>query len=143
MVPVAAASALLYAVLALGRTPSRVPDHLAQPLTAALVLLVIANSVVHLVLVAQPRQSTNVMLVVVGAGAVLLSMRWLLATLYLAWGAWAVAAFIVGSADSWPHYVVGLVSATVSRSSSTTCAGRACATSAVGRRPRRPRYATT
>ena len=113
MVPMAAASALVYAGLALVLRKRRVPDHLAQPLTAGMVLLVVANAVVHLVLVAQPRQSTNVMLVVVGAGAVLLSLRWLLATLYLAWGAWAVGAFMVGSADSWPHYVVGMVSATL------------------------------
>jgi len=113
MVPAAAASALVYTGIALAVRKRRVPDHLAQPLTAAMVLLVVANAVVHLVLVAQPRQSTNVMLVVVGAGAVLLSLRWLLSTLYLAWGAWAVGAFMVGSADSWPHYVVGMVSATL------------------------------
>jgi diguanylate cyclase (GGDEF)-like protein len=113
MVPMAAASALVYAGIFLALRGRRVPDHLAQPLTAGMVLLVVANAVVHLVLVAQPRQSTNVMLVVVGAGAVLLSLRWLLATLYLAWGAWAVGAFMVGSADSWPHYVVGMVSATL------------------------------
>ena len=113
MVPMAAASALVYVGLALVLRKRRVPDHLAQPLTAGMVLLVVANAVVHLVIVAQPRQSTNVMLVVVGAGAVLLSLRWLLATLYLAWGAWAVGAFMVGSADSWPHYVVGMVSATL------------------------------
>ena len=42
----------------------------------------------------------------------LLSQRWLFATLYLVWGAWAVGAFLVGSAQSWRHYVVGMVTAT-------------------------------
>jgi diguanylate cyclase (GGDEF)-like protein len=112
MAPVAAGTALTYAALALVLRTKRLPDHLAQPVTAGLVLLAVGNAVLHLVVMAEPRQTTNVMLVVVGAGAVLLSVRWLLTTLYLAWGAWAVAAFVVGQADSWPHYVIGMVSAT-------------------------------
>ena len=113
MAPVAAGTAVTYAALALALRSRRLPDNLAHPVTAAMVFLAVANAILHLLVVAEPRQTTNVMLVVVGAGAVLLSVRWLLATLYLAWGAWAVAAFVVGPADSWPHYVVGMVSATV------------------------------
>ena len=73
----------------------------------------VGGAVLHLVLVDQPRQTTNVMLVIVGAGAVLLSLRWLAATLYLAWGAWGVGAFLVGTAPQWPHYVVGMCTATL------------------------------
>ena len=112
MVPLAAASAVLCGLGALALRVRRLPDHLSQPLTAALVLLVLANAVTHMSVVGEPRQTTNVMLLTVGAGAVLLSQRWLIATLYLVWGAWAVGAFLVGPAQSWPHYVVGMVSAT-------------------------------
>ena len=112
MAPVAAGTALTYAAVALVLRTKRLPDHLAQPVTAGLVLLAVGNAVLHLMLVNEPRQTTNVMLIVVGAGAVLLSVRWLLTTLYVAWGAWAVAAFVVGPSDAWPHYVVGMVSAT-------------------------------
>jgi len=112
MAPVAAGTALAYAVLTIVLRRRRLPDHLAQPVTAGLVLLAVGNAVLHLLVVQEPRQTTNVMLIVVGAGAVLLSVRWLLTTLYVAWGAWAVAAFVVGPADTWPHYVVGMVSAT-------------------------------
>jgi diguanylate cyclase (GGDEF)-like protein len=113
MVAVAACSALLLGVFGYVVYRRPLPDHLAQPATAGLVLVAAANAIVHLVLSGQPRQTTNLMLVVVGAGAVLLSLRWLAATLYLAWGGWAVGAFLVGPADAWPHYVVGMFIATL------------------------------
>ena len=112
MAPVAAGSALVYGGLAVLLRRRRLPHHFAQPVTAGVVLLAAGNAVVHLLVVQEPRQTTNVMLIVVGAGAVLLSVRWLLTTLYVAWGAWAVAAFVVGPSDAWPHYVIGMVSAT-------------------------------
>lgn len=113
MAPAAAATALLFAAVAVFHRVRRVPARLAHPVTAALVLLVLANSVGHMVLVGEPRQTSNVMLVMVGAGAVLLSLRWLIAVLYLAWGTWTIGAFLVGPSEEWPHYVVGLSSATL------------------------------
>ena len=112
MVPVAAAtSAVLGGAWFLLR--SRHLDHtLAHPLTALMVALVVGNSVAHMVVVAEPRQTTNVMLAVVGSGAVLLSLRWFAAVLYLAWGAWAVGAVLVGPAPQWPHYVAAMLMAT-------------------------------
>lgn len=113
MVGAAAATTLLFGAVALGLHWRPVPAHLAQPLTAGLLLVVVANSVGHLVLVDEPRQTTNVMLVLVGTGAVLLSLRWLFATLYLTWGGWAVGGFVVGPSEQWPHYVLGVVVATL------------------------------
>jgi diguanylate cyclase (GGDEF)-like protein len=113
MAATAAGSALLLGAFAYYVHRRGIPDHLAQPATAGLVLVAVANAVLHLGLSGQPRQTTNVMLIVVGAGAVLLSLRWLAATLYLAWGGWAVGAFLVGASDAWPHYVVGMCSATL------------------------------
>lgn len=113
MAPAAAATALLFAAVGVFHRVRTVPARLAHPVTAALVLLVLANSVGHMVLVGEPRQTSNVMLVMVGAGAVLLSLRWLIAVLYLAWGAWTIGAFLVGPSEEWPHYVVGLSSATL------------------------------
>lgn len=97
--------------LAVHRRP--VPRQLAHPAAAGLLLVVAALSVLHLALTGEPRQTTDLMLVLVGAGAVLLSLRWLAATLYLVWGGWAVGAFLAGPARAWPHYVVGMVSATL------------------------------
>lgn len=89
------------------------PAKLAQPATAAIVLLAVASAVLHLAISGQPRQTSTVMLLVVGAGAVLLSLRWLAATLYLTWGGWATGAFLVGPRAAWPHYVVGMAGATL------------------------------
>ena len=121
------------------------PDHLAQPAAAGLVLVAVANAVTHLVLTEQPRQTTNVMLVVVGAGAVLLSLRWLAATLYLAWGAWGVGAFLVGPGEQWAALRRRHVRRDAARrASSTICAGRTSASSPTcAPPPTRPRSGTT
>jgi diguanylate cyclase (GGDEF)-like protein len=112
MAPAAAASALAFAAVAVVHHVRGIPRHLAHPVAAALVLVVVANSAGHMVSVGEPRQTTNVMLALVGAGAVVLSLRWLLVVLYLGCGAWTVAAFVVGPSAAWPHYVVGMASAT-------------------------------
>ena len=113
MVACAATSALALGAFALALRHRRLPDHLSQPATAGLMLVAIGNAVAHLVLTEQPRQTSTVMLVVVASGAVLLSLRWLAATLYLAWGAWGVGAFLVGPREQWPHYVIGMACATL------------------------------
>lgn len=112
MTPVAALSALAFGLTFAVLRARRLPSHLAHPVAAAMLVVVVAGSVTHMVLVEQPRQTTNLMLVLVGAGAVLLSLRWLLAVMYLTWGAWVVGAFLVGPRPQWPHFVVGLLGAT-------------------------------
>lgn len=109
----AAVSAVVLGVFALVVQRHPLPQHLAQPATAGLVLVATANAVLHMVVTDEPRQTTNVMLIVVGTGAVLLSLRWLAATLYLIWGSWGIGAFLVGPAAQWPHFVVGMCSATL------------------------------
>jgi diguanylate cyclase (GGDEF)-like protein len=89
------------------------PAHLAHPATSALVLLFVAHAVGQMVLVGEPSRSAGLMLALVMAGTFLLSVRWLLATLYVAWGACAVGALAMGPSGEWPPYVVGLVGATV------------------------------
>jgi diguanylate cyclase (GGDEF)-like protein len=86
---------------------------MSQPATAGLLLLAATDVILGLVLTGQPRQTTSLMLVVVVAGALLLSLRWLAATLYLTWGAWGVGAFLVGPAAHWPNYAGGLAGATL------------------------------
>lgn len=113
MTALAAGTALVFAAVFLLLRRRRLPSRWAHPLTAALLLVVIANAVTHMVVTGEPRQSSNVMLVLVAAGAILLALRWLLAVLYLTWGVWAIGAFLVGSATQWSHYVVGMGSATV------------------------------
>ncbi|MEO7980276.1 MAG: GGDEF domain-containing protein [Sporichthyaceae bacterium] len=113
LVATAAGAAVLLGGFALAVRRHRLPDQLAHAVTSGMVLLAVCASVLHLVMVDQPRQTTNVMLLIVGAGAVLLSLRWLAATLYLAWGTWGVGAFLVGATPQWPHFIVGMCIATL------------------------------
>lgn len=104
-------AAVLSAVaVVLRRRP--VPDHLAHPLTAGMVVLVAAGVLAQMVLTDRPREGATIMLVLVLAGAVLLSLRWVLGVLYLVWGGWAAGAVLVGSSDQWPHQVFELAGAT-------------------------------
>jgi diguanylate cyclase (GGDEF)-like protein len=112
MVATAAGTSLALGVLWLVLRARLLDASLAHPITALIVGVVVANAVVHLVVADEPRQTTNVMLAVVGAGAALLSVRWFIATVYLAWGAWAVGAATVGPSPQWAYYASGLVVAT-------------------------------
>ncbi len=109
----AAGAAVLLGVLAFVTHRHAVPPQLGHPVSAVLVLLPVSAAVAQLALLGQPRQTTTVMLVLVGAGAVLLSLRWLAAVLYLTWGAWGVGAFLVGASPQWPHFAVGMGVATL------------------------------
>ena len=75
MATAAAVSAVVLGVFALVVRHHPLPQHVAQPATAGLVLVATANAVLHMVVTDEPRQTTNVMLIVVGTGAVLLSLR--------------------------------------------------------------------
>jgi diguanylate cyclase (GGDEF)-like protein len=108
----AGAVAVLLAAAALLMRRRRLPTHVAHPVAAGLVLLLAAHAVAQLALAGDPRHTTGVLLVLVLAGAVLLSPRWLLGVAYLVWSAWAVAALTIGSEAGWAQPVVGLVGAT-------------------------------
>ena len=113
MTIVSGVGALALAGTAVALYVRRVPDHLAHLVTTAALSIVAATSVTHMVVAHEPRQTTTVMLVLVLAGATLLSLRWLLGVLYLTWGTWALGAVVAGPSGQWPHLVVGMVTATL------------------------------
>lgn len=113
VVAASAIAAVVLAGLALWTRTRPVPHHLAHPLTTAMLCVLLGNLLGTMVLATDPRQTTFVMLAVVLGGALLLSMRWMLGFLYLAWGAWAVGAVVAGPTRQWSHFVVGLVAATL------------------------------
>lgn len=113
MVPTAAVTAALFAALLVVMRHRPVPVGWGHPVMTGALVLAIANSGAHLVLVAETRQSTNMMLVLVAAGVVLLDLRYLVAIVGLSWAVWAFGAYLIGPAQQWPHYVVGMAAATV------------------------------
>ncbi|MEP6761410.1 MAG: GGDEF domain-containing protein [Sporichthyaceae bacterium] len=113
MVATAAGTSLALGVLWLVLRTRLLDQSVAHPITALIIGVIVGNAVVHLVVAAEPRETTYVMLAVVAAGAALLSMRWFIATVYLAWGVWAVGAATVGPSPQWGYYTTGMVLATV------------------------------
>lgn len=108
----AGALAVLLAVLSLVTHYRAIPGHWGHPLTAAAIVATAAHSVVVMILTRQPWQSTTLLLAAAAAGVALVSLRWLVATLYLLWGEWTVAALVVGPSQVWLHYALGLALAT-------------------------------
>jgi signal transduction histidine kinase/CheY-like chemotaxis protein len=92
---------------------NRVPPALAHPAAALIGVAAILNALLLLVSVPEPYQTTNLMIVQLGFGCLLFSLRWFggLALLsYLGWG------FVVGnrSADpQWHHFSLALIQATL------------------------------
>ena len=100
---------VLYGLLHAGRLPGERPQIYAVMVAA----LVLANSLVHLHLVGEPRDTTNLLLFMVGAGFLLLSTRWLLACLAVTLAGWVLVATAHPPFDPWGRFLFALVSASV------------------------------
>jgi PAS domain S-box-containing protein len=100
---------VLYGLLHDGRLPGDRPRVYAV-MAAAVVL---TNSLVHLHLVGDPRDTTNLLLFVVGAGFLLLSTGWLIALLTLTFAGWLLVANAHPPFEPWGRFLFALVSAAV------------------------------
>lgn len=60
----------------------------AQPLAFVIMMVVLLNCGIHLGVTADAVQSTNFMLLLIGASCVILSVRWLMATMAVTWAVW-------------------------------------------------------
>jgi PAS domain S-box-containing protein len=81
-----------------------VPARWAHPLGFGVALLALANSLLHMRLLADPQQTTNVALLVIGVGCFFLSARWFTAALVVAAGGWAGVMWSAPSSPAWFHY---------------------------------------
>lgn len=113
LAPLGATLALLLASVCLVARRGRLDDSAAHPLMLAVIVAPVAHAVVAMCLTRSPNPTVLVLLAAVGAGSALLSLRWVAATLYLTWGAWAVGAVYLGSTSQWPWASASLAVATV------------------------------
>jgi PAS domain S-box-containing protein len=115
--PVMTAVALATAVLMLSLYALlrrlAVPARRAHALGAMVAALGLFNSVLHLHLASDPRQTTNVALIVIGVGSFFLSAAWLVGVLAVALASWGVVAAAAGLSPEWFHYGFVLLSACV------------------------------
>ncbi len=110
-----AAAALLTAVLfgALAvLLHSRRPLAHPNPVAMGVGVVVLANSLLHLLLLGDVRQTTNLMLIVAAAGLFFASLPWLAGTVVLIAVAWGGAVSRLGVPEPvWMHYAFGLATA--------------------------------
>lgn len=84
------------------------PARWGHLVTCAALVATAVNPVLVMVLTEAPRQSTVLVIAAAAAGAALLSLRWLVGTLYLLWGGWTAAALVIGPSREWIHYAVAM-----------------------------------
>ena len=75
-------------------------------------LVMIANSGLHLWLTGQEWQTSNLMLVVIGAGMAILANRWNVGLTVLTWLAWTLGMLTIPGAN-WSHWLIAMGMATL------------------------------
>jgi two-component system cell cycle sensor histidine kinase/response regulator CckA len=100
---------VLYGLLHAGRIPGERPTVYA----VIVAVVVLTNSLAHLHVVGDPRDTTNLLLFMVGAGFLLLSTPWLLACLGVTIAGWVVVANEHPPFEPWGRFLFALVSASV------------------------------
>jgi PAS domain S-box-containing protein len=90
-----------------------IPLRWAHPVGAFVAGLALLNSLLHIYLTAEPRQTTNLMLLVVGAGFFFLSAGWLTLVLAAALAGWGVVVSLASPSAAWLHFGFALFTATV------------------------------
>ncbi len=88
------------------------PDRFGQLAMAAICVVAAADSAVHLWLGRAPWMTSNLMLVLAGAGAVLLGVRWVYGAMVLTWGVWVAAMVAIGWTET-AHWVIGMIGGTL------------------------------
>jgi PAS domain S-box-containing protein len=85
-----------------------------HPIGAGIALLILLNSLLHLYLLFEPEQTTNVALLVIGVGCFFLSARWLMLLLALSLGGWlGLVLSLEKPSPAWRHFGFMLLAATV------------------------------
>lgn len=90
-----------------------IPPNRAHPVGAGIAGLILFNSLLHLYLLSEPEQTTNVALLVIGTGCFFLSARWLALVLTLSLGGWVGIVLVENPSPAWRHFGFMLLGATV------------------------------
>ncbi len=112
MVVMASSSAIVLFGISLASRKWLLPAHWAHPIGAGVAGLVLLNGLFHMYMLSEPQQSTNVALVIIGAGCFLLSTRWLALVIVIALGGWGLTAWALGGSPAWVHFGFMQVGAT-------------------------------
>ncbi len=111
MSAVAAVSAALLLALAWAARRQRITTN-GTVVLVMVFLILITNSALHLYLSQEEWQTTNFMLIVIGAGMAVLRTGWNAVLTVIMWLAWFVAMIHIPS-PNWSHYTIAMVMATL------------------------------
>jgi diguanylate cyclase (GGDEF)-like protein len=104
MLPLALASLVLFAGLWIALRRVALAPRLAHPVFALLALTLALNSLMHLALTDDAKQTTNLSLVIVGAACVITSMRWMALLIGVLLTGWIVVFAGMANAGDWVHF---------------------------------------
>jgi len=111
----AAVTAILFFVIRFSLNRSPLPEQWVHPVGAVMGLLILLNSLLHLFLTAEPMQTTNLVLLVIGVGFLFLSRSWLAWSLIVTFSGWLAVALAVKPVTTveWTHFGFALFTASV------------------------------
>jgi signal transduction histidine kinase/CheY-like chemotaxis protein len=92
---------------------NRLPPTLAHPVAALIGVVIVVNCLVLIVLGADARQTTNLMVAQIGFGCLLFSMRWFAFLTALSLGGWLWVAGARRLETDWYHFGIALIEATL------------------------------
>lgn len=105
-------AALLFAFyFVLRRRP--LPVRWAYPAGSFIGALALLNSLAHLYLAGDPIQTTNLMLLTIGAALLILSTPWFILIVVETWIGWGVVVWSASPSPAWQHFGFALIVATI------------------------------
>ncbi len=107
----ACSAALMFGLcIALGRWP--IPISVAQPIGAAAAGIILLNILLYLYLVPDPKLTTGLLILIVGAGLFFLSALWLTVVIAATLAGWGIVVWLSPPSPDWLYFGVALFLAT-------------------------------
>ncbi len=112
-VSLACATALALLATRLWLLAHPLPDRFAHPVLVSIIVVCTVDTAVHLYLAQDARLTSNVVLITVATGALVLDLRWMVGTVAAVWVLWLVAVIAAPATDQLGRWVLAVVGATV------------------------------
>ena len=90
-----------------------IPGQHLQYISRGVIILITADLLLQLIVSPDPGQTTYFLLLVIGAGMLLVSLRWLILVVGIALTGWGAIVWIHGFTAEWLPYSLGLLTAAV------------------------------
>lgn len=113
MVALASGTVVLLLALSLGLSRAGGGEHLAYPLATLVITLLAVNSAVHVHLSQDIAQTTNMMLIILGSGFVILKRSWYTLSIVMTLATWVISVASLTHQPLFTHFVFALFSATL------------------------------